>query len=73
MKEIDLDEILPICSDYSDNGKENGIYRIHLANVNNSYTGNNWYYEPFLKRHKTKEEAVKARENIFNAIKEIFK
>lgn len=62
-----LDEVLPICLDV-------GIgHRINLANVNNSSTGNNWYYEPFYSAYKTKEEAEKARLEIYKAIKLIKK
>lgn len=62
-----LDDILPICADYSE-GKE--MWKINLAGMEkNSPTGDVWGYAPFQKAYKTKAEAEEVRLEIFEAMK----
>lgn len=65
-----LDDIFPICLDYSSNHKEEGCWRISLGGMRNySPTGENWGYAPFEKRYKTEEEAKKVRRELWRTVK----
>ena len=65
---VNLDDILPICADYSMKG--GNIWRINLAGMEkHSPTGDNWGYAPFQKTYKTEKEAKEVRLEIYETMK----
>lgn len=65
-----LNEILPVCQDFSGNYKEEGIWRINLAGMRkHSPIGVNWGYAPFLNRYKTEQKAKQVRQEIYETMK----
>lgn len=67
-EEKNINDLLPICQDFTGDYKKEGIWRINLAGMTKHSPTGNFGYMPFLKRYKTKEEAQSVREEIFKVI-----
>ena len=72
-KKVQIDELLPICQDFSKGWRTLGQYKINLARLNKFVpTGDQWGYAPFEKKYRSLEEAKEARKEILRTILQIF-